>query len=231
FSEAQGELNLHAWICLSGGSSQCRIEQHATFLAGKPAIGELKRVNANSGVGVVEERLPIGRTECAELIECAQRSDNRRGFRRFVRKDFSQRRRCRLFSAFHEEALRGLSPPEKRAGTFSRECSRVERAQVSSGSGRRIAVREAIDATEIVAGINSILLLEMARNGRVILDDFPVVIGNPNAAIWPVRQVHWVTPGVGAGGEFGFLLTGCPSKFQRWTLWLDERAVDKIARR
>ena len=39
---------------------------------------------------------------------------------------------------------------------------------------------KAVDASAVVAGINAVLLLEMTRNGRVILDDFAVIIGDPD---------------------------------------------------
>src|SRR6185369_14561803 len=119
--------------------------------------------------------------------------------------------------AFDQQTLRGLTPPEERAGTFAGKGLRVESAHVGGGGGRGVAVAEAIDAAAVVAGIDTVLLLEMTRNGRVILDDFAIVVGDPDGAVRPVRKVHRMTPGVGARGEFGFLLAGSASNFQRRT--------------
>jgi hypothetical protein len=39
---------------------------------------------------------------------------------------------------------------------------------------------EAIDTTAVMAGIDAVLLLKMTRNSRIILDDFAVVVGDPD---------------------------------------------------
>ena len=173
-------MNLHARIRLGGCGGQRRVEQRASFSFGEPVIGELQRVNANGRVGVVDERLHVRWREGAELVERAQRGDDARWVGAFIRKQLAQRWRGILFSAFYKQTLRGLSPPEERAGTFAGESLRVECAQVGGGSPRCVAVGEAIDAATVVAGIDAVLLLEMTRNGRVILDDFAVVVGDPD---------------------------------------------------
>ena len=175
---------------LGGCGGQRRVEQCAAFIFGEPVIGELKRMNANGSVGVADERLHVGWRERAELVERAQRDDDGGRLGVFIGQQFAQHRRGILFSAFNQQTLRGLSPPEERAGTFAGESLRIERAHVGGGSARCVAVGEAIDAAAVVAGIDAVLLLEMARNGRVILDDFAVVVGDPDAAIRPVREVH-----------------------------------------
>src|SRR5437899_2676207 len=71
----------------------------------------------------------------------------------------------------------------------------------------------------------------MTRDGGVILDNLAVVVGDPDATIRPVREVHGMTPCVGAGGKFGFLLAWCAPNLQRRTLFLDQRAMYKIPRR
>ena len=92
-------------------------------------------------------------------------------------------------------------------------------------------MREAINAAAVVAGIDAVLLLKMTRDGRIILDDFTVIVGDPDAAVRAVRKVHGVAPRVGAGGEFRFLLAGCATNCQRRTIRFDHRAVDEISRR
>src|SRR5439155_6412673 len=72
---------------------------------------------------------------------------------------------------------------------------------------------------------------EITRNGRVILDDFTVVVGDPDWTIRPVCEVHGMTPRVGARGEFGFLLAGRASNLQRGTIRFDRSAVNEISRR
>src|SRR5213078_2080655 len=107
---------------------------------------------------------------------------------------------------------------------FAREGLRIESADVRGGRARRVAVGEAINAATVVAGIDAVLLLQMTRDGRVILDDFAVIVGDPDAAVRAVREVHRVAPRVGARGEFGFFLAGCATNFQRRTLLFDQRA-------
>ena len=180
FAEAQGELNLHARIRLGGCGDQRRVEQRAAFSSGEPVIGELEGMNANGRVGVADEPLHVGWRERADLVERAQCDDDGGWLGVFIGKQFAQRRRSILFAAFNQQTLRGLSPPEERAGTFAGESPRIERAHVGGGSGPCVAVGEAIDAAAVVAGIEAVLLLEMTRNGRVILDDFAVVVGDPD---------------------------------------------------
>src|SRR5207249_11212165 len=133
-------------------------------------------------------------------------------------------------AAFNQQTLRGLSSPEERAGAFAGESLRIERAHVGGGSARCVAVGEAINAAAVVAGIDAVLLLKMTRNGRVILDDLAVVVGDPDRTIRPVGEVHGMTPRVGARGEFGLLLPGRAVNFQRGTIRFDQRAVDEISR-
>src|SRR5205807_6358808 len=127
FAKAQGKLNLHARIRLGGRGGQRRIEECAAFGFGEPVIGELERMNANGGGGVADERLRVGRRKRAELVERAQRNDDGGWFGVFIGKQFTQRRCGILFAAFNKQTLRGLSPPEERAGTFAGESLRLER--------------------------------------------------------------------------------------------------------
>ena len=148
-------------------------------------------MNPHGDLSVDEERLHISRSEHAESVERAQRSDDRRRLSQLVDEKCAQRGSSRVFgapsiarlggrgfvraercSALREQALRGLPPPEERAGTFGGERFRVEPAHVGSGRLWCIAVRKTIDAASVVACIDAVLLLEMARDSRVILDDF-----------------------------------------------------------
>src|SRR5207249_960943 len=169
-------------------------------------------LNANGRVGVADEPLRVGRRECAELVERAQGNDDGGWFGVFIGKQFAQNFLCFLkrigsmnlplnrppvtFSpiggegwdegvsaAFNQQTLRGLSSPEERAGAFAGESLRIERAHVGGGSARCVAVGEAINAAAVVAGIDAVLLLKMTRNGRVILDDLAVVVGDPDRTI------------------------------------------------
>ena len=230
FPEAQGELNLHPRILFGGRGGQGRLKQGAAFIPGKPGIGELQRLNPHGRLVVAEETVQVGWRERAELLERAQRDDDGGWFEVSVGKQSTQHRRGLLFSAFDQQTLRGLAPPEERAGTFAGQSLRIEPAHVSGGRGRSGAVGEAINAAPVVPSIDAVLLLEMPRNGRVILDDFPVVVRDPDGTIRPVSEVHGMTPGVGARGEFGSLLAGCASRFQHRTIGFDERPVDEISR-
>src|SRR5439155_11142857 len=89
----------------------------------------------------------------------------------------------------------------------------------------------AINAPAVLAGIDPVLLLEMTRDGGVILDDLAVIVGDPDAAFRAVGEIHGVAPRVGAGGEFGLFLAGCAPDSQRGALRFDPRAMDEIARR
>src|SRR6266513_4113817 len=155
-------------------------------------------MNANGRVGVADEWPHIGWRERAELVERAQRDDDGGWLGVFIGKQFAQNLLCFLkrignlplnrppgtfspiggegwdegvSSTFDQQTLRGLSPPEKRAGTFAGESLRIERAHVGGGSGRGAAMGEPINAAAVVAGIDAVLLLEMTRDRRVILDD------------------------------------------------------------
>src|SRR5205814_2168575 len=120
------------------------------FIIGEPGIGELERVNANGGVRMADERLHVGGRERAELFERVQREDGggwlgdvvgkqfAESFRRFLKRIGTTSSPLNrpsgtftpsggegwdegVFSAFDEQTLRGLPPPEKRAGTFAGE--------------------------------------------------------------------------------------------------------------
>ena len=66
------------------------------------------------------------------------------------------------------------------------------------------------------------MLLKMARDGRVVLDDFAVVIHDPNRAVGAVEQVHRMAPLVGRGGELGLLFAGRAAEVQRRAVGFDE---------
>ena len=76
-------------------------------------------------------------------------------------------------------------------------------------------MRQAINPAAIVTGINTVLLLEMARNGRVILDDFAIVIHDPDGAVRPVQQSDGMAPTVTTGGELRALLARRADQLQR----------------
>src|SRR6185295_18930747 len=163
--------------------------------------------------------------------ESAQNRDNRCRFRRFGRKDPPQRGRGGSVLAFNQKALCRLPTPKKRAGTFASESLRIKRDHVSRRSAGRIAMTQAIDAPAFVPDIDPVLLLEMTGDGRVIFDDFTIVISDPDAAVRPVREVHRMTPRIGAGAEFGFFFTRRAPQFERGTVLLDERPMEQISRR
>ena len=165
------------------------------------------------------------------MVERAERRDD--GGRFSIRRgqQFAQRRSGILTSAFDEETLRSLPSPEKRAGTFTGEILHVEHAHIRRGRTRRILVGEPIDAASVVPRIHAVLLLQMAWNGGVVLDDFAVVIGDPDGAVRAMREVHRMTPLVAGCGKLRLLLARRTAEFQRRAIRLDERAMDEIARR
>ena len=144
-------------------------------------------MKANRYVRVVDERFDIRRCEHAELVERAQRGDQSDWLDVLVGNHLAQPPRGAFFSALDQETLRRLAPPEKRAGAFAGQGPRTERAHVGRGSGRRVTVGEAMDAATVVAGINAVLLLEMTWDRGVVLDDFTIVIHDPNRTVRSVR--------------------------------------------
>src|SRR5687767_792512 len=89
-------------------------------------------------------------------------------------------------------------------------------------------MREAINASAIMACVKAVLLLQMPRNGRIILNDFAVIIDNPNGAVRTVREKHRVAPRVARSGKFRFFLTRSAPKRQQRTIRDNNRAVDQI---
>ena len=92
-------------------------------------------------------------------------------------------------------------------------------------------MREPVDAPAVVAVEDPVLLLEMTRDRRVVLDDFPVVIHDPDRAIRPVQQVHRVTPLIRRRRKLRHLLSRRAPQLQPRPVALDERAMDHIPRR
>src|SRR5262245_40081932 len=92
-------------------------------------------------------------------------------------------------------------------------------------------MHETVNASAVMPCVEPVLLLEVTRNGRVVLDDFTVVIDHPQRAIRTVAQGDRMTPPVTRCGEFRFLLTGCAANGKRRSVCLDQSTMDEIARR
>ena len=73
---------------------------------------------------------------------------------------------------------------------------------------------------------NTILLLEMPRNGGVILNDLAVKIDNGDAAIGCVREMHRMEPGITRGKKLALLLPLEPLQSQPRAIAHDLLAMD-----
>ena len=140
-------------------------------------------MNANGSVGVADERLHVGWRERAELVERAQRGDDGGWLGVLVGKQFAQRGAAAFFSPRSTSSRCAVWRRQKSGLAHSRASAFASSVLMSAArSARRVAMREAIDAAAVVAGIDAVLLLEMARDGRVVLDDFAVVVDDPDAS-------------------------------------------------
>ena len=105
--------------------------------------------------------------------------------------------RCRVgHLLFNEQALGGKPLPwsglvqlRDQLGGF--ELRQVRRPKVA---GRRW--RDPPDPAAVVSLDESVLLLQVARDRRVVLDDFAIKIGDVNAAVWTNGKVDWMKPNI-----------------------------------
>ena len=75
-------------------------------------------------------------------------------------------------------------------------------------------MRESPNTAVIVAVSQSVLLLQIARDCRVILDDFAVIIGNVNGSLRANREVDRVKPNVARREKFRLRLARCAADFE-----------------
>ena len=102
-----------------------------------------------------------------------------------------------------------------------------------SAAGARGAVRvgQPPDAAAVVAIDQAILLLQVTRDRRIVLDDLAVEVGDEDAAVRRVRQGDRVEPGIGRREELGLLLARRATQCQPGAVAFDDRAMDEVLRR
>ncbi|MFM1941640.1 MAG: hypothetical protein RI897_622 [Verrucomicrobiota bacterium] len=88
---------------------------------------------------------------------------------------------------------------------------------------------EAVDTSAIVSVVDTVLLLKVAGDGGVVLDDFAVVIDDPYRAVGSMGEVHGVGPGIGGGGELALEFVGMAVEREGRAFGLDQRSVENIA--
>src|SRR5689334_1695436 len=79
-----------------------------------------------------------------------------------------------------------------------------------------------------MAIVDAVLLLQMPRDGRVILNDLAIVIGDPDRPVRTVRQIHRMTPRVRRSGKLALLLARRAPELKHRAILLNHGAVDQI---
>ncbi len=93
---------------------------------------------------------------------------------------------------------------------------------------RHVVVCEAPDAAVVVAVGQPVLLLQIAWDGRVVLDDLAIIIGYPYTAIRADGEVDRVEPNVSRDEEFRFRLLRRAPDFEERAVAAQEGAVDEL---
>jgi hypothetical protein len=86
------------------------------------------------------------------------------------------------------------------------------------------------DAAAITAVDDAVLLLEVPRDGGVVLNDFAVEIDDGHVAFGRVREAHGMEPRVAGGEEFALLLALHALQPQACAIAHDVGAVDEVLR-
>jgi hypothetical protein len=86
------------------------------------------------------------------------------------------------------------------------------------------------DAAAITAVDDAVLLLEVSRDGGVVLNNLAVEIDDGHVALRRVREAHGMEPGVAGGEEFALLLTLHALQTQSRAIAHDVGAVDEVLR-
>ena len=86
------------------------------------------------------------------------------------------------------------------------------------------------DPTVIFAVIQAILLLQVAGNGGIVFDDFPIKVGDPNTARWADGKMNRMKPDVTRSEEFRMLLSRQAPDVEKHAVALKIGSVDKILR-
>src|SRR5262249_15246811 len=104
----------------------------------------------------------------------------------------------------------------------------TEPAHVRRRSTPRIGMSQTPDAAAVLASDQAVLLLQITRDRRIVLDDLAVEVGNEDAPVRRLRQSDRVKPGIGRREELGPLLAGRAMQRQPGAVALDDRAMDKV---
>ena len=89
-------------------------------------------------------------------------------------------------------------------------------------------VYHAPDAPAISAFVQAVLLLQVARDGRVVFDDLAVHVDHVQRSVGPGAEVHRTKPTFAAGEELALLESGRPPQEDLGTLAVGQRAADQI---
>ena len=98
--------------------------------------------------------------------------------------------------AFRQKPTGGLAPPKAVAEQFAAKRGVVEFGQIGRLRLRHVVVNQTPNPAVVAAVVEPVLLLQIARNRRVILDNFTVKIGDVNRALRPDGKVNRVKPDV-----------------------------------
>ena len=92
-------------------------------------------------------------------------------------------------------------------------------------------MREPPNTAVGVAVGQSVLLLQIARDCGVILDDFAVIIGDANGSLRANREVDRVKPNIARREKFRLRLARRAADFEERSVATKESAVDEVLRR
>ena len=215
---------------------RCRVRRECENLVEHPGSARaIVRRNAGPGAARSDPAWPRADStscglECTQTIERVQRvqhGDRRGG----LASEPGQKRRRLLELPFHQQPPRGLAPPEMRAADLGRELLRAEPAHVRGRSTRGVRVGQPPDAAVVLAIDQAVLLLQVTRDRRIVLDDLAVEVDDEDAAVRRVRQGDRVKPGIARREELGLLLARRTTQRQPGAVALDDRAMDEVLRR
>ena len=203
FAQGKGQLQSHARF---GIVHQREYPLAQRVMLAEPTLRQLQRMGPDREVRIVQGRLDYGGGQLPEPVQRVQGMQPRLGRGTADRQGF--KRLChRTLAAFHQQSLRRLAP--KRVGMLQRFHQRcgIRSFQIHRVSRRHVAVKDSPDAAFFAAGDQrlDVQLLQIARDGRVVLDDRPVHVHDVQGAVRPHAQVHRTEPLLGGRQELDLL--------------------------
>ena len=196
----------------------------------EPALGQAQGMPAHSGLCVAKSGDQHLVVQLADGLECVQRVYRPGGVLR-VCGPLGQawQRFDRLgFVAFRQKPTGGLATPKAVAEQFAAKRGIIELGQIGRLRFRHVVVNQTPDAAVVAAVVEPVLLLQIARNRRVILDDFTVKIGDVNRALRPDGKVNRVKPDVTGREEFRLLLPGGAANVEHYAIAMDHGTVHEV---